>query len=280
MTQENQDYLSGLEKIVDMHDVDRISKDYLKYKAGSLKRNPDGSEITDSQYILPLGRKISPNNDPNMFLNETQAAIENEVGNYKQTRKTEVEDAASKYKDQIISDYSKGINHVLEESKKNIKSQLEEKLQKLPAEARNKISEEEKKKLLEIELYKLLGGLVKDLDLSEDYKANKDLVEAVQGLKELEETDESERKDIVADRITKEDRLTSNYRNFRRDWNGLYDQMRMNYSRVIGKQLLKENNGNYSINEELLKEAYSNVDSLKKMSPVAKAYQEANKKAA
>ena len=43
-----------------------------------------------------------------------------------------------------------------------------------------------------------------------------------------------------------------------------------NYTRVIGKQLLQEKDGKYSIKEELLKKAYTNADSVKKMSPIAK----------
>ncbi|MEK6841392.1 MAG: hypothetical protein AABX45_02255 [Nanoarchaeota archaeon] len=264
MTQENQnqDYLQGLEKILAMHGVESTSKDYLRYKAGLIKKNPDGSEVTDSQYIMPLGRIINPD-DPEMFLNETQAAIEHEVDNYKETREDEVNKAFKKYKGQIISDYASVVNKVLDEATKNVKSKLEEQLKKVPADKRKEII----KQNLEVSLYQLLGQLVKDLDLTENYKGNKDLVEAVNNLKDLDNLEDSERPNAVADKIIEQNRLTDNYRNFRRDWNSMYGQLRANYTRIIGKQLLKESNGKYSINEELLKEAYSNVEAAKKMSP-------------
>ncbi len=274
MAQENQDYLQGLEKIVNIYNVDRLSKDYLRYKAGLLKKNQDGSEITDSQFIIPLGGTINPD-DSEMFVNETQASVEKEVKNYQQTRKGEIDNAFNQYKNNIISDYAKGINKIIEGSADEIKSRLEEKLKDLPADEKQELL----KQNLEINLYHLIGSLIKDLDLTKDYKANKDLVEAVNGLKELNEAEQEERKDIVADKSINKNRLTDNYRNFRRDWNNMYEQMRINYLRVIGKQLLKESNGKYRINEELLKQAYCNVESIKEMSPSVKAKYEAQKKA-
>ena len=42
------------------------------------------------------------------------------------------------------------------------------------------------------------------------------------------------------------------------------------YARVIGKALVEQKDGNYTINRGLLKEAYGNVDSIKKMSAGAR----------
>ena len=75
----------------------------------------------------------------------------------------------------------------------------------------------------------------------------------------------------MAEHIINKNRLTEEYKNTRRDWNGLHNQMKMNYMRMIGKQLLKESNGEYSINTDLLKEAHSNIESAKKMSPLVYA---------
>ena len=272
MTNQNQEYLQGLEKIVDMFKVDSGGKEWLKYKAGSLKKNPDGSPINELQYLAPeaLGGIISPT-DPELFLNETQTFVENEINNYQETKAKDVNGTLNKYKNQLISDYVEGANKIISQNTKKIKSDLEKKI----AESNIKLTPEQKKELvkanLEQSLYQLIGKLIKDLDLTEDYKGNKDLVEAVNGLRELDSIDESERQNTVADLVIKKDGLTDNYRNARRDWNGSYEGMRMNYVRVIGKQLLNEENGNYSIKEKLLKEAYGNVEAVKKMSPIIKA---------
>ena len=262
MKQEKQEYLQGLEKILAMHGVESTSKDYLRYKAGLVKKNPDGSEITDSQYILPLGKMINPS-DPKMFLNETQAAVEHEVDNYKETRKNEVNEAFNKYNGQIISDYASIVNKVLDENAKEVKSKLKEQLKEVPSDEIKEII----KQNLEVRLYQLLGKLAKDLDLTEGYEGNKELVEAVNSLKELDNLKDSERPNAIADKVIEDNRLSGNYRNFRRDWNGMYEQLRTNYTRIIGKQLLKEDKGKYVINEKLLKEAYGNVEAAKKMSP-------------
>jgi hypothetical protein len=156
---------------------------------------------------------------------------------------------------------------VLDETSKNVKSRLEEQLKKIPADKRKEII----KQNLEVNLYQVLGQLAKELDLTENYKGNKELVKAVNSLKELNNLEDSERPNAVADKVIEENRLSDNYRNFRRDWNGMYEQLRTNYTRIIGKQLLKEDKGKYVINEKLLKEAYSNIESAKKMSPMVKS---------
>ena len=255
----DQQYLEGLEKIIDMYTVDATSKSYLKYKAGSLKKAPNGEFLKDTDFTLPLGQTINPN-DPRMFLNETQSAVEYEVDHYKKTRKKVVEEAINQNKDKLILDYVEGINKVLGEAQTKIESDLEKKLKNAP--------KEEKKRILETQLYELLGSFVKDLDITKDYKKNKDLVDAVNGLKEFENLDDADKNEYIADTLTKQNGLSDNYKNFRRPWGDLGGQMASNYTRMIGRALLKESNGKYSINKEALKEAYSNPEAIKKMSPI------------
>lgn len=259
MTQIDQAYLTDLEKIVDMNSVDRNSDSYLKYKSGLIKRGPDGKSIKDSDFTLPLGKAINLF-DPNMFLNETQSAIEYETDQYKTTHKIAVEKAIKDNKDQLLRDYVQGINAIVKKQTEHLKSDLEKKLKDA--------TPEQKKQILELNLYSFIGNLMKDLDLTRGYKENKDLVEAVNGLKALQDAGDSERNEMVADLITEQRGLSDNYKNFRRPWGELGNQMIENYTRVIGKQLLKETNGKYSINEEVLKKAYDNPESIKKMSPV------------
>ncbi len=267
MAKPTREYLDGLKILQEMNLVDNVSKDYLRYKSGLIKKNPDGSPVTDSQYLSSLGKVINPG-DPSMFLNETQAAIEDQVVNYQDTRKGSVDDTFKKYKEQLFEDYASQVNGGLAKASKKIKSELEKKLKGVPADKKK----EALKYDLENNLYQILGSQVKDLDLSEEYikkkDANKDLVEAVNGLKELDALEDSERPNAVADQMIEKYQLGDNYKNFRRDWNGMYDQMRSNYIKIIGKQLLKEDGGEYAINRKLLKEAYGNSESVKKMTPV------------
>ena len=267
MAKPNQEYLNGLKVLQEMNLVDDVSKDYLRYKAGLIKKNSDGSPLTDSQYLSPLGQVINPG-DPSMFLNETQAAVEDQVVNYQDTRQGSVDDAFKKYKKQLFEDYTGQVNGKLKEASGKIKSELEKKLKNVPADKKKELI----KSALENNLYQIVGSLAKDLDLSKDYianeNANKDLVEAVAGLKELDSLEDSERPNAVADNMIGKYQLGDNYRNFRRDWGGMYDQMRSNYIKMIGKQLLKEDGGKYAINDKLLKEAYGNSEAVKKMTPI------------
>ena len=256
MTQINQEYLKDLEKIMDMNSVDSVSKDYLRYKTGSLKKGPDGQPLRDIDFTSRLGKAIN-RNDPNMFLNETQSAIEYEVDHYKDGRKEDVEKAIGKNKGKLTEDYLTGINKIIREEAAKIKSGLEEKLKDAPA--------EQKKQILEMNLYAFVGSLLRNLDLTEGYKGNKDLVEAVTGLKQLQEAGDSERNELVSNLLTEQNGLSDNYKNFRRPWGNLSKQMIANYTRVIGKQLLKGSKANNTFGIRFKFDKNRNIKDIRKI---------------
>ena len=84
-------------------------------------------------------------------------------------------------------------------------------------------------------------------------------------IKALRKASPEEKHEIVAEEIIKKDRLDPSYKLARRPWDDLGGNLIGMSTRVLGKQFLAENDGKYSVNEGLLKEAYSHTDALKSM---------------
>ncbi|MBS3146293.1 hypothetical protein J4471_01200 [Candidatus Woesearchaeota archaeon] len=260
--EEHRKYLTSLDSLVNMYQVDEGLEGYTRQGV----KNPE----LGAQLKLQLGSAINPD-DKGMFIHATPEYVALESQNYQHSHEDDIKSAYEKHKDKVITDYVAGVNKRLQHIVDEIKPKIEEKYndpkyKDVKAEDKKKAVDQE----LTVNLYQALGQLLKDLNISEDFKDNEELAEAANTLQELEKIPEENKGKAVAGIIAAKNRLTPEYANLPRNWDNLYNGMISNYTRVIGKQLLQEKDGKYSIKEELLKKAYTNADSVKKMSPIAK----------
>ena len=269
LTQEQieQEFLQGLNRLANMNTVDESLDDYLRYLNGERKTGKDGKPIGPDNYVSTLESMISP--IPNALRNAQPQAIQYEAEWHQGAFKADVEEAAKKYEDRVISEYAGFKNRLLDENNKGFKSELEKALEKVPDD-KKELAREQETRRFEAKLYQAVGTAAADFVLKEDYKGNKELIDAANDLKELREASPDERANIAATLTTQKHRLSSNFPNLVKDWNKEADGLEAMYARVIGKALVEQKDGNYTINQGLLKEAYGNVDSIKKMSAGAR----------
>ena len=269
LTQEQieQEFLQGLNRLANMNTVDESLDDYLRYLNGERKTGKDGKPIGPDNYVSTLESMISP--IPNALRNAQPQAIQYEAEWHQGAFKADVEEAAKKYEDRVISEYAGFKNRLLDENNKGFKSELEKALEKVPDD-KKELAREQETRRFEAKLYQAVGTAAADFVLKEDYKGNKELIDAANDLKELREASPDKRANIAATLTTQKHRLSSNFPNLVKDWNKEADGLEAMYARVIGKALVEQKDGNYTINQGLLKEAYGNVDSIKKMSAGAR----------
>ena len=262
LTQEQ--FEQELEKLVNMHSVDTNFDIYGRYKSGKMHTDPKGDPIREKDIQRALGQVISPS-DPSLFLMETQSFLETQVANYQSTRKNDVEEAGKKVKDKLILEYSSQLNTVMGEYTTKRTEELKKQFEK-----EKELTVEQKEQLtkhtIEIELSDMLGQYISRMDINPEYKGNDTLVEAANRIKKLRRASPEEKHEIVAEEIIKKDGLHPSYKLARRPWDSIGGNLVGMSARVLGKQFITEKDGKYTVNDGLLKEAYSHTDALKTMS--------------
>lgn len=278
-------YLNSLRQLSQMRHVHRTFDNYGKYKQGKLRGNHNDLEflVQDPKTgNLGLGPIISENDDPKMFVNETQAAVEDGVLTYQVRNRPRLETYIKEYSDRIVSDYSlvlnKTIDGLVSESRKDLQEKVEKK----------EIKPEEVKERMENEvlpgLYQLIGKLLAELSPNPAYLDAKDsdrqLVEAITEVAVLKDLSDEDTKHMIPRIMIEKHGLTDNYVNYRRDWNGIRDRMLDMRSRMIAKKVItKTEAGNYELNKDLIKKAFGGYEGMLDMSPIAmRAYDKKQEK--
>ena len=257
-------YQSALEKLVDFKTFNKSHENYVK----SLSKK-DGTGLED----LALMGQTRDGFNSDTFLNETPAAIDNEARVYVTGRTPEMKTYVETYKPQIISDYTKNLDSIIQNGIPNELMGIAEIRKKIA----DKVKPEDQKKAFEQNLptlYQNLGMILSDLTPNKDYEkskeSDKEVVEALKGIKELKDITNEESKEKVSEYMEEHLNTSSNFKNFRVDWNGIRNQRISQYMRLLGKKALKQNGDNYEVDKDFIAKVYGGYEGVLDMTPLAK----------
>ncbi len=265
------DYQAKLDQISRMNHVGGRFEDYGRFRQGKLKGKHTNLEflVEDPKTgNLGLGSIINPD-DPKMFLNETDTAIEDMVINYQERNRPRIQSYLAEYGPRIVSDYTSVHNKRIEKIIEFVKKGMDEK--KVPEDKRAAILDSE----ILPQLQKIVGDQLASLTPNENYMESKDadpeVVEVLKELSELKNLSDEETKDVASGIMIKKHGLSDNYKNFRRDWSGIRDGMIDMRSRHLAKKALVKTEKGYEIDKEFVAKVFGGYDGLLEMSPVAQS---------
>jgi hypothetical protein len=250
-------YQSVLEKLAVFRTFGKSYEDYIR----SLSRK-DGTGL--EQLVLMGNTREGFNSDT--FLNETPAAIDHEARVYVDGKTPEMKKYVDQYRPQIIDGYTQGLNTAIQGGIAKIRKDISDKV----------TDPKKQKEVFEQNLprvYQELGMILSELAPNEDYLKSKDsdkeVAEALQGIAELKDTTDEEAKSKVAGYMEQNRGTSSNFRNFRVDWNGMRDRQVAQYMRLIGKKALKQKGDNYEVDKEFIAKIYGGYEGVLDMTPEA-----------
>lgn len=239
----------NLEKILRQYQVETLVKDYSN---GS----PKEGEVLG--YVRNLGLAVA--SDESFFLNATPQAIQNETNSYLKFHEKVIKEAIEKSKVALTDNYKsivdEGLVRVVEDVKRSIGDDL------------NKLTNEQQAEAIAPHIYGALADILvanTDLELNPDYK-DKELVSAYFAYKSLEKADEGDKKQIVAGALRESiPWLTENIVNF-----VPLDPKRARsiIGRKLGKQLVKESNGTYTLDKGKFEAAFGIDSNYKRITPI------------
>ncbi len=231
-----------------------------------------GEEGDRLQAVKGLGGKIA--NNPDLFLNETPQAIQNETESYVRSR------IAPVFQDEALRNtlYTEFGDFTIKKFAEAYKKGLAAMVGKIP----NDIDSEQRAKLtkqieteLELKIAEELGAIAGEFELSPQYLqgegADKELIKYYTLYKSLSGKDKEKAKNGAADFMRSEYGLTENVRNFRLDWGNLAEHYRSIAARLLGKKLLTGEKGNYKVNVDLIKDAFNTPETLMTIAPVIRS---------
>ena len=263
--QQNQENLEDI--------LNRLSKVYETYKLSDIYDKISTGRLKER--VSPVIRQIGANiqNDPNFYLNRTEAANQYAIDWYKDNQRRELTPEIEKNKKQILDNYVNFLNNEISKSQKEITKELEKNpnLAKIEAKERNKIIDKE----VEPRIYAGLAPIFLELKLNKDYNKDPILKGTYEQLSKFKDVDESQIQKYGLEMAMSNPNTDDNTRNVYYDWSSYFNRQKQVLSQQLSQRLIKKDkNGNYTIDKEKLSEAFNDYESYLAMSPLASNYLE------
>jgi len=246
--QTQEEYIGGLNKVANVALLEKYIKDI-----NDGKKSGSSLDFNKLVSVLKTNRK-----DPNLFVDATPAHIEGEANRFLNDSSDELKGFFNKYGNRILDDY-------LGLQEEGIKKGLEGLTKEL---SKAKTPEQKQAMLnnLEISLYENLGHMLSKYVPSENAD---DEVKAIAG--NLEKLNSLNKEDIET---TVDRELTDRYSleygtkyGLHLDYNSYHEKHKQGLYRMLGKKFAKvSKEGEVKLDKKAFKAAYTNEESLKKVS--------------
>jgi len=228
-----------------------VDEELRKYKGSYGKEDGDTlSPIRNLTSVLTRGDRSLEN----LLINAQPQAIEKEASNYHTTHKEEIDQAVEETGSQLAESYVANLDDLVQKVIEGANRQK----------GFSELSEEQKDAVLRPMIYVHLVESLKGLAAKDEEvaKAQKDFYG-------LDKADDKERDDAVREYLMRDLGLSSNSVNLAEKGRvykeSIVPRSKAMLSRFIASKLLKEEDGDYSIDIEKFKDIYGTTDSYRKI---------------